>query len=880
MANKQSLAKTYDPKQVEDRLYRQWEEKGYFHAVVDDNKEPFCIVIPPPNITGKLHMGHALDNTLQDIIIRWKRMQGYSALWLPGTDHASIATEVKIVEQLEKEGLTKNDLGREKFLERAWEWKEKYGGRIVEQLKKLGSSCDWQRERFTLDEGCSKAVTEVFVRLYNKGLIYRGDRIINWCPDCRTALSDAEVEYEEQQGHFWHIAYPVKDSKERVVLATTRPETMLGDTAVAVHPEDKRYQHLIGKTVILPLMNREIPIIADSYVDKDFGTGVVKITPAHDPNDFEVGQRHNLPVIRVMDDAGRMNDKAGKYEGMDRYEARKAVVKDLESLGLLLKIEDHKHNVGECYRCGTTVEPIVSKQWFVKMKPLAEPAIDAVRSGKIRFIPERFSKIYFNWMENIKDWCISRQLWWGHRIPAYYCDSCGETIIAAEKPLKCSCGSEQLRQDEDVLDTWFSSALWPFSTLGWPEETEELKYFYPTNVLVTGYDIIFFWVARMIFSGIEHLNEVPFRDVFIHGIVRDSEGRKMSKSLGNGIDPLEIIDKYGADALRMSLTVGNSPGNDMRFYYEKVEANRNFANKLWNATRFILMNLQNAELDSIKPEKMEIADKWIISRYNQLAGEVTDNLNKYELGLAAQKIYDFAWNEFCDWYIELVKPRLNGNDAQAKGTALYTLIYVLSNTLKLLHPFMPFITEELWQHLPNEEESIMVSSWPQVIPKEINLQAEADMEAIMEAIRSIRNVRSEMDVPPSKRAKLILVCKKDDAGLFRNADTYFEKLAGVSEIEIRHDKAGIPENAMSLITARAEMFIPLEDLIDFDKELERLEKEKARLEKELARVAGKLSNNNFVKKAPAAVVEEEREKQRKYKDMMDKVMVQISKLKV
>lgn len=878
MSDNNTLAKTYDPKQVEDRIYRQWEEKGYFHAEVDEKKEPFCIVIPPPNITGQLHMGHALDNTWQDIIIRWKRMQGYSALWLPGTDHASIATEVKIVEKLAEEGLTKQDLGREKFLERAWDWKRQYGGRIVDQLKKLGSSCDWKRERFTMDEGCSRAVNEVFVRLYEKGLIYRGDRIINWCPDCKTALSDAEVEYDEKQGYFWHIAYPVKDSHEKVILATTRPETMLGDTAVAVHPDDERYKHLIGKTVILPLMNREIPIIADEYVDREFGTGVVKITPAHDPNDFEVGLRHRLPLIRVMNDDGTMNSNAGKYESMDRYEARKAIVEDLEKQGLLVKIKEHRHNVGECYRCSTTVEPIVSKQWFVKMKPLAKPAIEAVRSGRIRFIPRRFEKIYFNWMENIKDWCISRQLWWGHRIPAYYCEKCGETIVAREKPEKCSCGHDQLRQDEDVLDTWFSSALWPFSTLGWPDETEDLKYFYPTDVLVTGYDIIFFWVARMIFSGIEHMKDIPFRDVLIHGIVRDAQGRKMSKSLGNGIDPLEVIDQYGADSLRMSLIIGNSPGNDMRFHYEKVTASRNFANKLWNAARFILMNLENVQGGLLKPADQELADRWIISRTNRLIREVTDNLDKYELGLAAQKIYDFTWSEFCDWYIELAKPRLYGSDDETRNTALYTLVYVLKDILKLLHPFMPFITEEIWQHLPNDEESIMISSWPEVNEAELDEDAEREMQALMDAIRAVRNIRAERGVAPSRKAKLILITDSDNIKLFHNTKLYFEKLANASEVIIQTGKSGIPANAVSLVTDKAQIFIPLEDLIDFEKEMERLNKEKAHLEKELDRVNKKLSNESFVNKAPAAVVQEERDKLEKYQTMMNKVMEQIRNL--
>ncbi len=883
-----NIAKTYDPGQVEDRIYQEWMKKGYFHAEPDQNKKPFCIVIPPPNITGQLHMGHALDNTWQDILIRWKRMQGYSTLWVPGTDHASIATEAKIVAKLAEEGLTKNDVGRDGFLKRAWEWKDQYGGRIVDQLKKLGSSCDWSRERFTLDEGCSKAVIEVFVRLYEKGLIYQGNRIINWCPQCKTALSDAEVEYKEKQGWFWYIAYPIKGSEEKVILATTRPETMLGDTAVAVHPEDKRYQHLIGKTVLLPLANREIPIIADTYVDRDFGTGVVKITPAHDPNDFEVGLRHQLPQIRVINDDGTMNAEAGQYEGMDRYEARKAIVEDLKKLGLMVKIEEHTHNVGECYRCSTTVEPIISKQWFVKMKPLAEPAIEAVRSGQIRFVPDRFAKIYYNWMENIKDWCISRQLWWGHRIPAYYCEKCGATVVAREKPTHCSrCGNDQFRQDEDVLDTWFSSALWPFSTLGWPEKTEELSYYYPTNVLVTAYDIIFFWVARMIFSGLEHTKEVPFRDVLIHGIVRDSQGTKMSKSLGNGIDPLEVIDQYGADSLRMSLILGNSPGNDMRFYYEKVEASRNFANKIWNATRFILMNPGEGQGQMRKMESQnrwspagqpEIADRWIVSRYNRLVGEVTENLDKYELGLAAQKIYDFIWSEFCDWYIELVKPRLYGTEEEARDTALSTLTYVLSNTLKLLHPFMPFLTEELWQHLPHEGESIMTASWPVQRQEELNEDAEEEMQAVMDVIRAVRNIRAEKEVSPSRKTKLILVVEPGNAALFQNAEVYFEKLAGASEVSIRTGKEGIPVNAASVVTAKAQITIPMADLIDFEQEKKRLKKEKANLEKELARAGAKLSNEGFIRKAPAAIVQAEREKQEKYQVMLKHVLEQAANL--
>lgn len=874
------LDKTYDPSQVEDRIYRMWMEKGYFRAKVDWNKEPFCIVIPPPNITGELHMGHALNNTLQDILVRWRRMQGYVTLWLPGTDHASIATEVKIVEKLAEEGLTKNDLGREEFLRRAWQWKEQYGGRITQQLKKLGSSLDWSRERFTMDEGCSRAVVEVFVRLYKKGLIYRGDRIINWCPDCRTALSDAEVEHEEEQGNLWYIRYPIKDSDESIMVATTRPETMLGDTAVAVHPEDERYRHLIGKMAILPIMNREIPIIADEYVEREFGTGAVKITPAHDPNDFEVAARHDLPWICVIDEKGVMNHNAGKYEGMDRYEARKAIVEELKSLGLLEKTESLKHNVGHCYRCGTVVEPLISKQWFVKMKPLAEPAIKAVKEGKIKFVPERFEKIYFNWMENIRDWCISRQLWWGHRIPAYYCQDCGETMVERSMPEKCSsCGSTNLKQDEDVLDTWFSSALWPFSTLGWPDETEDLKYFYPTSVLVTGYDIIFFWVARMIFSGLEHVGEIPFKYVLIHGIVRDSEGRKMSKSLGNGIDPLKVIERYGADALRLTLVTGNSPGNDMRFYWERVEANRNFCNKLWNAARFILMNMQNSGIDKPRKGKLELPDRWIISRYNRVVKEVTDNLEKFELGIAVQKLYDFIWDEFCDWYIELAKPGLYSQDPGLKESKLYTLTYVLVNTLKLLHPFMPFITEEIWQHLPTREsDSIMISSWPKVNEEEIDAEAEEQMAAVMDAIRSIRNIRAEMEVPPSRRAKVILVVNDDWRDIFEESKVYFERLAWASEVVLKSDKGGIPSNAVSAVTDKAQIFMPLEDLVDFEKEMERLLKEKANLEKELARVEGKLSNRNFVEKAPPAVVEEERKKKAKYEDMMAKVLSRIEAL--
>lgn len=882
MDDKRNIAKTYEPKQVEDRLYKEWMEKGYFHAEVDRNKKPFTIVIPPPNITGQLHMGHALDNTLQDILIRWKRMQGFCTLWLPGTDHASIATEAKIVEAMAKEGLTKEMIGREKFLERAWDWKKHYGGRIVEQLKKLGSSCDWERERFTMDEGLSRAVKEVFIRLYKKGLIYRGERIINWCPKCSTSISDAEVEYEEQQGNFWHIKYPVKDSDEYIIIATTRPETMLGDTAVAVHPEDERYKHLVGKMVVLPLVNREIPIIADEYVEKDFGTGAVKITPSHDPNDFEVGLRHNLPQIRVMNDDATMNENAGQYQGMDRYEARKQIVKDLESQGLLVKIEEHTHNVGTCYRCSTVIEPLISKQWFVKMKPLAEPAIEIVKNGTISFVPERFSKIYFNWMENIQDWCISRQLWWGHRIPAYYCQECGYMTVDYDMPDVCpKCGSQRIEQDPDTLDTWFSSALWPFSTLGWPDETEDLKYFYPTDVLVTGYDIIFFWVARMIFSGVEHMGKEPFKYVFIHGIVRDSLGRKMSKSLGNGIDPLEIIDKYGTDALRFALTIGNSPGNDLRFSDEKLESSRNFANKIWNASRFVLMNFdENVDFSKVDEGKFALPDKWIMSRVNTLVKEVTENLDKFELGIALQKIYEFIWDEFCDWYIELVKPRLYDREMEGRLEAQYVLNYVLGTAMKLLHPFMPFITEEIYRHLINDDESIMISQWPEYIEKYNFPGEEKKMRMVMDAIRSIRNIRAEMNVPISRKAKVIFVAAdSENRSILAEGRSFFERLAGVSEISVQTGKEGIPADAVTSIIEGAEIYIPLDDLIDIEKEIERLEKEKAGLEKELERVNGKLSNEGFIAKAPAKVVEEERAKKVKYQEMYDKVVERLNALK-
>ncbi|NLY43149.1 MAG: valine--tRNA ligase [Clostridiaceae bacterium] len=870
-----NIDKTYDPKKVEERLYNQWMEKGYFRADVDENKEPFTIVIPPPNVTGQLHMGHALDETLQDILIRWKRMQGYSTLWLPGTDHAGIATQIKVEEMLRKEeGITRHDLGREKFLERVWEWKHTYGNRIINQLKKLGSSCDWSRERFTMDEGCSRAVREVFVNLYNKGLIYRGNRIINWCPKCTTALSDAEVEYKEKAGHFWYIKYYVKDSDEFITIATTRPETMLGDTAVAVHPEDERYRHLVGKTLILPLLNREIPVIADEYVDKDFGTGAVKITPAHDPNDFEVGIRHNLPQIKVMNDDATINHNGGQYEGMDRYEARKKIVEDLEALGLLVKTEDHTHNVGQCYRCGTTVEPITSKQWFVKMKPLAEAAIRVVKDGTIKFVPDRFSKIYLNWMENVHDWCISRQLWWGHRIPAFYCDECGEVIVSKEDITECTKCGGKVTQDPDVLDTWFSSALWPFSTLGWPEQTEDLKYFYPTSVLVTGYDIIFFWVARMIFSAMEHTGKHPFEYVFIHGIVRDSQGRKMSKSLGNGIDPLDVIEKYGADALRFTLATGNSPGNDMRFYWERVEASRNFANKIWNASRFVLMNLEIEENKLPATEKLTVEDRWIISRYNTIVKEVTENLEKFELGIAVQKLYDFIWTEFCDWYIEMVKPRLYDKQSDSRLEAQYVLTYVLSNTLKLLHPFMPFITEEIWQHLPHEGESIMISNWPEYHEEYKFDKEEKQMELIMGAIRNIRNIRAEMNVAPSKKAKLYVVT--DDIETFEKGKIFFEWLASASEVIISDNKIEIPQNAVTVVVEGAEIFIPLDELVDREKEIERLEKEKQKLEMEVKRVNDKLNNPGFISKAPAHVIEAEREKGKKYADMLSKVIEQLN----
>ena len=876
MEDSKNIAKTYDPSLFEDRLYKIWCEKGYFHATADSKKKPYTIVIPPPNVTGQLHMGHALDETLQDILIRYKRMQGYSALWVPGTDHAGIATQIKVEEELRvKEGKTRYDLGREKFLERVWEWKRLYGSRIINQLKKIGSSCDWERERFTMDEGCSKAVREVFVNLYNKGLIYQGSRIINWCPHCITALSDAEVEHAEQAGHFWHIKYAVKGSDEFVVIATTRPETLFGDTAVAVNPDDARYSHLIGKTLILPLVGREIPVIADEYVDKDFGTGCVKITPAHDPNDFEVGQRHNLEQIKVMNDDATMNAYAGKYEGMDRYECRRAMVEDLEKLGLLVKVEDHAHNVGQCYRCGTTVEPIISKQWFVKMKPLAAPAIDAVKNGETTFVPKHFEKVYFHWLENIRDWCISRQLWWGHRIPAFYCTECGKMTVSKEDITVCPHCGGKVEQDPDTLDTWFSSALWPFSTLGWPDKTEDLDYFYPTSTLVTGYDIIPFWVMRMMFSGIEHTGRVPFDHVFIHGLVRDAQGRKMSKSLGNGIDPLEIIDKYGADALRFTLATGNAPGNDMRFSTERVEASRNFANKIWNASRFALMNIEITE--NRLPEIKKAEDKWIVSKYNTLVREVTENLDRFELGVAVSKLYDFIWDDLCDWYIELVKPRLFDKGSEDARDAQYVLTYVLSNTMKLLHPFMPFITEEIWQHLPHEGESIVIERFPAYDPALSFPEAEHDMQLVMDAIGAVRNRRAEMNVPPSKKARILVV--SDRAALYKDSEAFFMKLAGASEVDIAAGREDVPEGAVNIVVGGAELFLPMAELVDKQKELERLEKEKKDFEAEIDRVEKKLANQGFVAKAPQKVVDEERAKGDKYREMLEKVIASIEATK-
>ena len=879
------LAKTYDPKGLEDRLYKKWEENGYFHAEVDRSKKPFTIVMPPQNITGQLHMGHALDNTMQDILIRYKRMQGYSALWQPGTDHAAIATEVKVIEHLKKQGIEKDDLGREGFLEKCWDWKDEYGTRIINQLKKMGSSADWERERFTMDEGCSKAVEEVFVKLYNEGYIYKGNRIINWCPVCQTSISDAEVEHEEQAGHFWHMKYEIVGEPGRfVTFATTRPETMLGDTAVAVNPKDTRYQDIIGKTVMLPFVNREIPVVADEYVDMEFGTGVVKITPAHDPNDFEVGKRHNLPVINVLNDDATINANGGEFEGMDRYEARDIIVKKMDEMGLLVKIEDHSHNVGTHDRCKTTVEPMVKPQWFVAMEELAKPAIEAIKTGELTFVPKNYDKTYLHWLENIRDWCISRQLWWGHRIPAYYCEKCGETVVArsSEAPTVCpKCGHPHMKQDEDTLDTWFSSALWPFSTLGWPEKTEELDYFYPTDVLVTGYDIIFFWVIRMVFSGYAHTGKSPFSTVLIHGLVRDSQGRKMSKSLGNGIDPLEIIENYGADALRLTLITGNAPGNDMRFYNERVENSRNFANKVWNASRFIMMNLADNAVTEPSEADLATEDKWIISKVNTLAKDVTENMDKFELGIAVQKVYDFIWDEFCDWYIEIVKPRMYSTEYTAsKNAALYTAKYALTNALKMLHPFMPFITEEIFCTLQSEEETIMLSAWPEYDESKNYPVDEAKVERAKDVVRGMRQLRTDMDVPPSKKAAIHIVAEDADVrATFDEITPIFATLAGATDVIVQADKLGIGDDAVSAVIPDATLFVPLEDLVDFEKEKERLTKEKEKLEKELARSRGMLSNEKFMSKAPEAKVAEEREKLAKYEAMMAQVEARLASMR-
>lgn len=878
---KKEMGKTYDPKAFEDRIYQEWLEQKAFSAKVDPELKPYTIMLPPPNITGQLHMGHALDQTLQDILIRWKRMQGYSALWLPGTDHASIATEVKVVEKIKnEEGKSKEDLGREGFLERAWAWRDEYGRRIVTQMQKLGSSCDWDRERFTMDEGCNKAVTEVFVRLYEKGLIYRGYRLINWCPDCKTTLSDAEVEHEEKAGNFWHILYKVKGSDETIEIATTRPETMLGDTAIAVNPDDDRYKHLIGKTAILPLVGRELPIVGDSYVDISVGTGALKVTPAHDPNDFEIGNRHGLEQLIVMNFDGTMNANAAQFEGMERYACRKAVVEALKEAGQLAHIKEHNHNVGTCYRCSTVIEPMLSEQWFVKMEELAAPAIEALHKGDVNFVPDRFSKTYLNWLENIRDWCISRQLWWGHRIPAFYCETCGHMEVARTAPSSCSkCGSAHIRRDEDVLDTWFSSALWPFSTLGWPDQTEDLKYFYPTDVLVTGYDIIFFWVVRMVFSGLEQMDESPFKHVFIHGLVRAADGQKMSKSLNNGVDPLDIIEQYGADALRFMLATGNSPGNDMRFQVERVEASRNFANKLWNASRFVLMGLESdpGQLDGT--EELTLADKWILSRVNSLMAEVTTNMDKFEVGIAANKLYEFVWNEYCDWYIELAKKRLYSDDAKAKQTVQRVLVSVLKDALKMLHPYIPYITEEIWQHLPNQEVALIRAPWPVQAPERIDASAEEQMELIMAAIRNIRNVRAEMDVVPSRKARVIVKAgEKTELILMTNAE-YLVSLASASEVTAAKEESEIPEDAVAVVIEGGELFLPLDDLIDFAKELERLEKEQKKLEGEVSRVKGKLSNEGFVAKAPEKLIEEEKAKQAKFEEMLNSINERIIKMK-
>ena len=876
------LEKTYDPSQIEDRLYRKWEEKKYFHAEVDRSKKPFTIVMPPPNVTGQLHMGHALDNTMQDILIRFKRMQGYSALWQPGTDHAAIATEVKVTEKLKEQGIDKKEIGREEFLKHAWAWKEEYGNRIVSQLKKMGSSADWDRERFTMDEGCSRAVKEVFVRLYDKGYIYKGSRIINWCPVCKTSISDAEVIHEEQDGYFWHINYPVVGEPGRFVeIATTRPETLLGDTAVAVNPDDERYTDIVGKMLELPLTDRQIPVIADPYVDKEFGTGCVKITPAHDPNDFEVGKRHNLEEINILNDDATINELGGKYAGMDRYEARKQMVADLDALGLLVKVVPHSHNVGTHDRCKTTVEPMIKPQWFVRMKEMGQAALDIIKTDELSFVPEQFDKTYIHWLENIRDWCISRQLWWGHRIPAWYCDECGETIVSRETPTVCpKCGCTHLTQDEDTLDTWFSSALWPFSTLGWPDKTPEYEYFYPTSVLVTGYDIIFFWVIRMVFSALEQTGKSPFKHVLIHGLVRDDQGRKMSKSLGNGIDPLEVIDKYGADALRLTLITGNAPGNDMRFYWERVENSRNFANKIWNATRFIMMNMEKADFSAVKLSDLTISDRWILSKVNTLAKEMTDNMEKFELGIAVSKVYDFIWEEFCDWYIEMVKPRLYNDEDETKAAALWTLKTVLIQALKLLHPYMPFITEEIFCNIQDEEESIMISKWPEYTD-EWNFETdEAAVDTIKAAVRAIRNLRTGMNVPPSRKAKVYVVSAKEDVRyIFESSKSFFATLGYASEVHVQEDKTGIDENAVSTLIHDAAVYIPLEELVDIDKEIERLEKEAAKLAREIKRASGMLANPKFVDKAPAAKVEEEKAKLAKYTEMSEQVAERLAQLK-
>ncbi|NLJ78602.1 MAG: valine--tRNA ligase [Tissierellia bacterium] len=875
-----NLPKTYNPKDFEDRLYSFWNEGGYFRAEVDEAKEPYTIMMPPPNVTGELHMGHALNNTIQDILIRWKRMEGYEALWQPGTDHASISTEARVVEKLKGEGRSKDELGREAFIEEAWEWTRKYGGRINNQLKKLGVSCDWSREKFTLDEGLSNAVEEVFIRLYEKDLIYRGDRIINWCPNCRTAISDAEVEHEESMGHIWHIRYPIKGEDDYVTIATTRPETILGDLAIAVNPEDSRYYDLIGKTAILPLLNREIPIIADEYVEMEFGTGAVKITPSHDPNDFDIGHRHGLDQCLILNEDATINENGGVYNGLDRYEARKKIVEDLKKEDYLVDIKEHENSIGHCERCKTVAEPLISKQWFVRMADLAKPALEAYYKNELNFVPGRFGRVYAHWLENIRDWCISRQLWWGHRLPVYYCRDCDEVMVSREEPDRCTkCDSSDIYQDPDTLDTWFSSALWPFSTLGWPEDTEDIRYFFPTDVLVTGYDIIFFWVVRMVFSSIEQMGEIPFKDVFLTGLIKDSQGRKMSKSLGNGIDPLEVIDEYGADALRFTLVTGNTPGNDMRFYMERVEANRNFANKLWNATRFVLMNLDEEllrnDLGALKEE-----DRWILSRMNTVIKEATENLDRYEIGMAAQKVYEFIWEEYCDWYIEMVKPRLYGEDIESKGTAVNVLLHVLENILKLLHPFMPFITEEIWQHLPKRKEALMVSDWPVYSEDSYYPQVEKQMAYIMEAIKGIRNARQKMNIAPSRKAPLL--CVTQDRGVREVLDygrSYFINLSNASEITILEDKSAIGDDNLSVVLDKCEIFIPLRDLIDYDKEIDRLEKEKEKLEGEIKRVRGKLSNENFVNKAPKDVVDGEREKEKKYMDMMNRVVERLEGLR-